>query len=233
MIPTNIFHRVLHLAHGDVTATGTLLHVDNREYLATSKHFAELLTDRVEIFYNNRWTLVAVHLVGHNPDADVSVVALAAPIVDEELSISMTLGGMTYGGDVYFMGFPFGLSGTGSLLTRNFPIPFVKRAIVANFASEEFGVDFWLDGHNNVGFSGGPIISVDPRNPGNCTLRGFICSYYTHPEVIYGPSEAERSTYQANSGLIMAAKVDRALTMIAINPIGPVVQPPFAIYPIS
>lgn len=233
MIPTNIFHRVVYLAHGDHTATGTIIHVGGREYVATARHFAELLIDRLEIFYDGDWAPVNFSLIGHNADADVSVLALAGPIVTPDLKIDMSISGMIYGQDVYFMGFPFGLSSKGSEITRNFPIPFVKKAIVANFSTPELGADFWLDGYNNIGFSGGPIVSFDRGEPLKCTLRGFVCAYYTHPEQIDGMSDAESSTYHANSGLIVAANVERALTLIAANPNGPLVEPPFAIYPLS
>lgn len=232
MISANIFHRVLHLADGDYTATGTIVHVEGREYLVTARHFAELLKQKIEIYYNGSWTPVSFSLIGHSVDADVSVLALVAPIVPEALVLEMKTSGMAYGEDVYFMGFPFGLSSKGNENTRNFPIPFVKKAIVANFGTLELGADFWLDGHNNIGFSGGPIVSFASNDRSKCTLRGFVSAYYSHPEEITGPTEAPPSTYNANSGLIMAANVERALTLITANPTGPVVQEPYEIYPV-
>jgi hypothetical protein len=223
MIISNIFHRVIHLAHGDHTATGTMLHVEGREYLATSRHFAQLVSDSLEIYHNDRWLSVRSTLIGHCSEADISVLALPIAIIAKELTVTMTTNGMLYGEDVYFLGFPFGLSSKGVEATSNFPIPFVKRAIVSNFSDPEYGADFWLDGYNNVGFSGGPIISTPLGDPSNCILRGFICSYHTHPEDIEGPSGGAPSIYNANSGLIIAAKVERALDLIAANPCGPIV----------
>jgi hypothetical protein len=200
-----------------------VLHVDGREYIATAKHFAELLVNEVELYHEGGWVRTSVTLVGHNSLADVSVLALPESFVDTEMIVEMTQAGMIYGGEVFFLGFPFGLSSQGGDVTRGFPIPFVKRAIVANFATPDLGADFWLDGHNNVGFSGGPIVSIDRANPARCTLRGFVCSWYAHPEEVEGSTEAASATYYANSGLIMAAGVNRALDLIASNPIGPLV----------
>lgn len=233
MIPTNIFHRVFHLAHNGAWATGTILHVAGREYLATAKHFAELLSDQLQVYFRGAWVPVDVNVVGHSAEADVSVLALAGPLVPENLFVEMKLAGLTYGQDVYFMGFPFGLRGIEDEVTRNFPIPFVKKAIVANFETPELGADFWLDGHNNVGFSGGPIISMDANNPANCTIRGFVCGYYTSVDEIDDNTTGESANFRANTGLILAAKVERALDLIAANPIGPLVQPPFRIYPLE
>jgi len=103
MIPTNIFYRVVHLGHGDHSATGTVLHVDGREYIATAKHFAELLVNEVELYHEGGWVRTSVTLVGHSSLADVSVLALPESFVDTEMVVEMTQAGMIYGGEVFFL----------------------------------------------------------------------------------------------------------------------------------
>ena len=62
-----------------------------------------------------------------------------------------------YGQDVYFLGFPYGLHGDMSALSNDLPFPFVKKGIISLFHND--GVNrIYLDGHNNPGFSGGPVV---------------------------------------------------------------------------
>lgn len=220
MIPSNVMNRVIHIGSGDHQATGTMIHVDDREYLVTARHFADTITDRIDISHNGTWIENEVRLIGHSDSYDISVISLNYAIIPKDLHVNLTLEGMMYSEDVYFLGFPFGMSCRGGAITADYPIPFVKRATVANFASQEFGADFWLDGHNNVGFSGGPVVSTVQGEPENCSIRGFICGYFSHPEDVEGDFEEKKFTYMANSGLIIAAGVHRALKIIQSNPIG-------------
>ena len=67
---------------------------------------------------------------------------------------------MIYGQEVFFAGFPFGENlFTTSTQTVNglFPMPFVKKGIISAEATENGATILYLDGHNNPGFSGGPI----------------------------------------------------------------------------
>ena len=57
--------------------------------------------------------------------------------------------GLVWGHDVFPLGYPYG--GTGG------PAAFIKKAIV----SAENGTEIFLDGHNNKGFSDGPIVYYD------------------------------------------------------------------------
>jgi hypothetical protein len=72
-----------------------------------------------------------------------------------------TSAGLTLGQQVYFLGYPYGLSTAGSApLPPGFgEIPFVKSGIISAIDSRNPGATIlYLDGQNNPGFSGGPIV---------------------------------------------------------------------------
>lgn len=59
------------------------------------------------------------------------------------------------GAEVFFYGFPLGNLGTEAFGIK---LPLVKKAVVSGWVKNN-GVDvLLLDGHNNLGFSGGPIL---------------------------------------------------------------------------
>ncbi|MER9410652.1 hypothetical protein [Mesorhizobium sp. M0589] len=104
--------------------------------------------------------------------------------------------GLIYGQEVYFLGFPFGW--TGHFHTHDgYPLPFVKRATASLFDP----VLLYLDGHNNPGFSGGPVV-FHPPNQNDFRIAGIISGYRTATEVIkIGEIVTEFST-TVNTGII-------------------------------
>ena len=57
----------------------------------------------------------------------------------------------------FFLGFPYGI-GDRFLKETGHPVAFVKRVTVSTL----FGKPYLLDGHNNPGFSGGPVVFCPP-----------------------------------------------------------------------
>jgi hypothetical protein len=129
------------------------------------------------------------------------------------------------GGDCEFLGFP---SATGGGWSAQFPgghsylMPFVKHCFVSAVPS---GTDvIILDGVNNPGFSGGPVIY---RTGPAQEIIGVISGIVTEPsEVIPSlatpkPAKRHKEKVDANSGFIVAYSIDKAVEAINRNPIGP------------
>ena len=137
------------------------LTVDGRQYLITAKHVVAKLKDddAIQIQRDNKWTAAKVKILRANEPIDIAVL-----IPTEQMTVSFplepTVAGMIYGQEVFFAGFPFGENlFTTSTQTVNglFPMPFVKKGIISAEATENGATILYLDGHNNPGFSGGPI----------------------------------------------------------------------------
>ena len=118
-----------------------------------------------------------VKLVGHC-EGEVDISVLAADIqISPTYPLNPTLGGIILGQDVYFLGFPYSLKSDVGSINRNFPLPLVKKAIVSLVA--ERGHYILLDGHNNPGFSGGPVV-FHPNNRGNDFCVAGVVAGYRH-----------------------------------------------------
>lgn len=222
MITVNSWMRVFQIQVGNATGTVFLLEKDDRQYWVTAKHVLGDWDGRnaLAIRNLNGWFDVDFKLVGHHPTADVSVL-----VADTYMDVHPARGDMKGLGltqDLYFMGFPFGwVAEMAPDLNRNFPMPFVKRAILSAVCPPSPGMAdvLFLDGHNNPGFSGGPVVFID-RHTGEHKICGVVSGYRIQPENVFVGQEQIDAYVQANSGLMICEQVLRIDEVIATNPIG-------------
>jgi hypothetical protein len=221
MITSNVLARTLHLRHGDSVATGVIIDVDNRSYLATARHFAETIRDRadIQLLHEEQWKTLSVALVGHGGgEVDVSVLAPPIVLCTPAVSLRPDIGGLIYGQDVYFLGFPYGTFGDIGAINRGLPLPFVRKAIVSCMEFDPIK-RLYLDGHNNRGFSGGPVVFTEP-NSQEFKLAGIVSGYRYSEEPVYQGETALPLTYRENTGIVLAYSSQYAVDLARANPIG-------------
>ena len=147
------------------------------------------------------------------------------------------MAGLTLSQNVYFMGFPFGLSMEGRSLNDGFPLPFVKQGICSAIIapSKDYSVVF-VDGFNNPGFSGGPIVFVDSSTK-QLKVAGVVRGFrHQEDKVLRKVPKKEKKqgdeyelietdmVVQSNSGLVIGFSIKSAVDVILKNPIGPLVK---------
>jgi len=225
MITSNIIHRVLYIRHDSSSATAFLLDVDERQYIVTARHAVETITDTgiIEIFSKGIWEPNPVRLVGHAAsDRDISVLALQRQLVPKDLTLDATSKGVIYGQDAFFLGFPYGILGKFMFGEHGHPLPLVKKATVSLFKTSEV---FLLDGHNNPGFSGGPVVFKD-HGTNEFKVFAVISGYQSVEEsVLAGGQQVYAVDKHAlvvpsNTGIIVAWAIDFAVDLAKSNPIG-------------
>lgn len=212
--------------------TGTMFAVDFRghQYLITARHIAKEAKEACEIEWEQGWQPLRVRLVGHcTGEVDISVLSIQerlpqmllpeweSPIFEPDLKL---------GEAIRFYGFPYGLStsrGSGTV-----PVPLVKSGIVSGFHGDAgLGPDssFLIDGHNNPGFSGGPLVSIRDNA---YKIAGVISAYLQHEEDVLPLSPDRTRTpmgrVMQNSGILVAWNIQHAIDVMVGNPIGLPVQ---------
>lgn len=98
-------------------------------------------------------------------------------------------------------------------------MPLVKKGIVSSFLFENPRKVLLLDGHNNPGFSGGPVIY---RNAYDNSLRiAAIISSFRY-EIINAEHQNNVTDIQikTNTGIIISYGIEAAIELIKANPIG-------------
>jgi hypothetical protein len=146
------------------------------------------------------------------------------------------------GGDCEFLGFPYGGGWRTEVDGTSYWLPFVKHCTLSNLGVGNRGESkdaritvgdkkVWiLDGINNHGFSGGPVIV---NTFGAQRIMAVVSGYITDPEDVIDSSRTRRhptsqtapshpkQRVDANSGFIVAFDIIYAIEAINKNPIGP------------
>lgn len=224
MVTSNAIQRTVHIRYGEQIATAFFVDIDQRQYLVTAKHVVPdfPLESKISILHNRIWKDVSAKLVGHAPgEADISVLALDYRIAGTDLILPVDANGMFVGQEAFFLGFPFGLFGDMGAANNDYPLPFVKRATVSCFEHNQYGLHrIFLDGNNNPGFSGGPVVFT---LPGETVFRvaAVISGYrYENQPVFHGVESLPLST-RHNTGIIFSYGIGYVVKLASENPIGP------------
>jgi len=220
----NILRRVFAVRIDTSQGTAFTVDVEGRQYLVTASHLIADTSaiETVSILQDSTWRELRARLVAPLSDGvDVAVFAL-----DQQLSptheLPASTDGMTMGQEAYFFGFPSMLrTDDEGGINRGYPIPFVKHAIISARERDRFGNGIlYLDGHNNPGFSGGPVVFWHQKLDRFC-LAGVISGF--RPEQLYSPDSTrvlKRTDVYGNSGIVVATEVGAILKLIEQNPVG-------------
>ena len=219
-VTANILQRTFRIHYKGETGTCFTIDVQGKRYLITAKHVVDSMPDDavVDISHNRGWLPLRVRLVGHS-DGDIDVTALAPQeLFGSSHRLTVTTKGLVLAEDVYFLGFPYGLGmDVKTDLNAGFPLPLVKKAAVSALGLED--APMLLDGHNNVGFSGGPVARRGTKE--EQTVIGVISGYrYDRQNVCDKDGNETSYTYDTNTGIIFAHDIRHALETISTNPIG-------------
>jgi S1-C subfamily serine protease len=172
-VPSNVLLRVFQIrVGGDSGTTFTIEHL-GKQYLVTARHVIATLCPNnvcpnqieVEISKDQEWRKLKVKpLLPAKERVDIAVL-----VPDVDVSVRSELppdsADMYFGQDVYFLGFP--QTYDGRILSTSFGtlrVPFMKKGILsAEDTSDPEAFLFYIDGFNNPGFSGGPVVCMNPK----------------------------------------------------------------------
>lgn len=209
-LPTgNILQRTFNIRYEGYT--GTMFEADHGDHtiLVTALHVVAgmVATGTVEIATKAGWDPLPVTLVG--AVGDVCVLRSERRLSLPKLPLVLSSDGLVLGQTVHFLGFPPGLPPGHCWEHGGFPVPFVKRASVAAFGHHDGKANFYLDGINNPGFSGGPVFFRHPD--GSSRVAGVVNGYMSRPEAIAGAEDLE---YEVNTGIIFATEIPAVVGLL-------------------
>ena len=140
----------------------------------------------LDILHNGAWKGIPAKFVGHAEEPiDITVLALPHSLVAADRILKPDMGGIILGQQAFFLGYPYGLFGEVGDLNSNYPVPFVKRCTVSSLNVSPTGACvLFLDGHNNKGFSGGPVLFQENEH-GELKVAAVISGYRFANEPVY------------------------------------------------
>jgi S1-C subfamily serine protease len=212
----NVISRVYQIRFGGETATSFLMDYEDRQYFVTARHVMKSAGDGATVSVefqglSEKWKTRSVTvLLGKNECVDVAILVPADKKVSSVEPIPYPYS-YAFGQEAYFMGFPYGLStsigdqGAVALIKHAYISARVSCASISSGGDkdEEF---ILLDGFNNPGFSGGPIIAPDVFAPlTNVRVQKLI-------GVVGGFVEVSAM----NTGIIYATPIKKAIDLIKV-----------------
>lgn len=215
----NIIHRSFAISK-DINLCGSCfaIPINGAEYLITAAHVLSPMEHRIEselyIFRNSQWNRVSVtpyYMSGRtwskdNNDIDIVVIKTSIKLESTTGDVELSSNGLILGQDVYFLEFPF-LGGQIKYgpadINDGYPLPFIKKATLSGSAYPRF----YLDGHNNPGFSGGPVIFWN-YTANKHQVLGVISSYISQGGEVKLNVASTNLFYQENSGIAIAYQIE-------------------------
>ncbi len=254
---SNILFRVLMVRTNSETGTMFSIDVDNREYWLTAKHLLtgakhppignveskkvslSVLDPTVE---EETWNKHDFNVL--DPGRDIDIVVLAAEHPLQQISIPtlpVSSDAAPVGGECTFLGFPFANTWMATFDNgARYRMPYIKHCYMSGFIMTPIKV--WvLDGINNDGFSGGPVVFLTgPQQKILAVVSSFVSEASDVLSVpVLGPSQNKKPTsskskpddggkrknvVNQNAGIILATDASYAIEVIKKNPIGPVIE---------
>ena len=222
MITTNVIRRVFKFMNNGLTGIIFTLEIDKKQYIITAKHLVKDITNSsiAEIYFEKQWKEINLSLVGHSPaDIDISVLATDIQLTPPKLPCEPSTKEIIFGQDVYFLGFPFDIIPDGGPMNRGYPFPFVKKAILSAILVKNDHEVLYLDGHNNPGFSGGPVVYKSPNNY-RFRICGVVSGYRFQEQPGFESGSPINIYFRENTGIIISHGINSAIDIIHNNPIG-------------
>jgi hypothetical protein len=216
LVRAEAFERVLRIETSRGSGAAFTVEWRNREWLVTARHLLpdEPAPEVVLSSRHGRDRLRLPFVPGLTGQADVAVAPLQTPITPQ-LGLLPSSEGIAWSQAVYFLGFPYGMATQLSDVETD-RIAFVKQAIVSASARIA-GTHLWyLDGHNNPGFSGGPVVA-HTETSGAMQVLGIVAGNRSAPRPVLRANEKlEDAVVAENTGIILATDISHAIELMEL-----------------
>lgn len=207
MVPAQCYERVVRLNVAGGMGSAFTIDRHDQQWLVTARHVVATtpLGDIQVVRRDGPLEVELEPVPSVTPAADVAVFRLSAPITPD-LPLQPTSEGAVFSQDAYFLGYPYGLG----LKTSGVVYPFVKKALISAFDRSVDDVALWfLDGINNPGFSGGPVV-FNRSGTSSWQVAAVVSGYRTQPLSVRGGA----GVVDSNTGIIVAYDIAHAVTAI-------------------
>lgn len=206
MVPAECLERTVRVNVPGAFGSGFTIDRHGREWLVTAGHVVQGVDiDRIEVRWRGRPAAkVGARVPSSATKADIATFELAARVAPS-LALHPASTGAVFGQQAYFLGYPFGL---GNDVGPD-QFPFVKGAIISARVREGTDTLWYLDGMNNPGFSGGPVVFRCNATK-HWHVAGVVSGYRIEPLDVEGGF----GHVLTNTGIIAAYDVRHAVEAI-------------------
>ena len=218
MVQMEIVSRVFRIVFG--TSSGTAFTIENHgvQFLVTAKHIFKSANHpaagKIMLLTSKKYQTFDVEIrYPSDPEIDIAVMKLTpyqqlTPMYENE----NTTEGIVLGQDVYFLGFPYQYDQLLSAIPGDSkPLPFIKKACLSTILMDNKST-LLLDGHNNPGFSGGPVCFKKLKSGKKAmSIAGVVTGYAFDKQYIFDENDSQTTSYvKDNTGIIVVHCISHA-----------------------
>jgi S1-C subfamily serine protease len=218
-VPGEILQRTFLVKVGNSTGTAFTIDYRGAVYLLTARHVAASLPEIKPVFQiwrDNKWEDVHAlrRILPASDDVDIAVLETGEKIAQPfQVAVSAQDEGPTLGQQVWFLGYPFGDTGLTSRMVNQI-LPFIKRGTISAInGSKPDAVVLYIDGFNNPGFSGGPIVYWEFKKRAYRIL-GVVQGFRNDTAKIAVNGQQVDTNVLVNSGILTAYSIQHAVDAI-------------------
>jgi trypsin-like peptidase len=179
-LTSNVLKRVVRIGIGDVSGTAFTIEVDGRQYLVTAKHVIATLTGlhgTINVFGDGGGHLCQISVLRCDDPIDIAIL-VPRTLQTVTFDLPVDSAGMILGQDVYFVGFPYADPVLTTTTAASETIGFVRKAVWSAQERKNNATRLYLDGVNNSGFSGAPVVYLEQGKPGLAfKVAGVVSGY--------------------------------------------------------
>jgi hypothetical protein len=220
-VPVEMLGRTLLIRHGETVGTAFELERHHKRYLVTARHLVAGLPDTYATLQVMRYDSWADYktlrtLYPKSPAVDIAVFDTGETAATPYYVAPAERGGggATFGENIWFLGFPYGIGTRIPSPAGGVFYPFIKHGILSAVDSSDPDANItFIDGHNNPGFSGGPVLYVDLTDH-RYKIMSVVSSYRVEATQTAVDGKLVDSPLLANSGIIQSYSIRYALDAI-------------------
>jgi S1-C subfamily serine protease len=165
-VPGEILARTIFIRVGNQAGTAFTIDYRGKIYLVTARHVVAGVPDNNAIIQVNRdgqWQdfQTVRTLYPSSSDVDIAVFETSEKAAQPfNITPAGDTGGVSLGQQLWFIGYPFGMASHVTIKgSGGGVLPFIKRGTMSAIdATNPDAIVYYIDGFNNPGFSGGPIV---------------------------------------------------------------------------
>jgi len=216
-VPTEILDRTIFIKAGNEAATAFAVDYQGKMYLLTARHVVgDLPTTNatIQVWQDEQWKDYRTVRTIFPADSAVDIAVFET---DEKVATPYSLrpqdttGTVTMGQQVWFLGYPFGIA---SHFQNGKRAPFMKRGTMSAVdATNPAAVVIYIDGFNNPGFSGGPIIFWDFAKH-TYEILGVVQGYREDSAKVLVNGQHVDTRLLVNTGILTAYSIKHAMDAI-------------------
>ncbi|QWG24747.1 serine protease [Bradyrhizobium sediminis] len=195
LVSANVLKRVKRIVVGQSSGTAFTIEVDGLQYILTAKHVVAGLQGnkgKIEIYEDkDNKKEITVDILRCDDPIDIAVLVPPAQVT-VNFPLPPEMKGAFVSQEMFFVGFPFGDFGLTTHDGQS-AIGFVRKAIFSAQVGKGDATILYLDGTNNPGFSGGPVVYKDLNIPnGEMKVAGVISGFRNDIEEVMKGDKIER-----------------------------------------